>query len=81
MTTIDKNDVVTLSVSKVYKGTQTTLVQVDQAPNTSETMLGSGTFEVGKSYLVAANEGTIMICGYSGESDIPGLLDLFEQAF
>jgi hypothetical protein len=74
-------DLVTLRVSRVYQGGPTATVQVEQQPDSSETMMGSGKFEVGKSYLIAAGEGTVLICGYSGEADAPGLLALYEQAF
>ncbi|GIM90833.1 hypothetical protein [Paractinoplanes toevensis] len=74
-------DLVTLRVSKVYRGPATTTVQVEKQPGSSETVMGSGTFEVGKGYLIAANEGTLLVCGYSGEADTPGLLSLYEQAF
>lgn len=72
---------VTLKVTKVYEGAPATTVRIDPPPDTSETMMGSGRFETGKNYLIAASEGQVMICGYSGEADAPGLLDLFDQAF
>ncbi|GIF21572.1 hypothetical protein BJ973_004983 [Actinoplanes tereljensis] len=74
-------DLVTLQVSKVYKGAAASTVQVEQQGDSSETLMGSGKFETGKSYLVAASAGTVLICGYSGEADAPGLLALYEQAF
>ncbi|MEU4236245.1 hypothetical protein [Actinoplanes sp. NPDC026619] len=81
VTGIDATNVVTLAVTRVYRGTRAALVQVDQQPGTSETLMGSGKFEPGKNYLVAANQGTVMICGYSGEADAEGLLSLYEKAF
>jgi hypothetical protein len=80
-TVISVGDVVTLSVTKVYKGSPAVLVTVDQQPDSSETMMGSGKFETGRDYLIAASGGTVMICGYSGEADAPGLLGLYEGAF
>ncbi|KUL35239.1 hypothetical protein [Actinoplanes awajinensis] len=73
--------VVTLAVTHVYLGTPVDLVQVAQEGGASETMLGSGKFEQGGKYLVAASEGAIRICGYSGEADAPGLQALYDAAF
>jgi len=80
VTAIDA-DGVKLQVSKVYKGSAATEVLVGPEPGHSETLLGSGRFELGKNYLLASNDGAIMICGYSGEADVPGLLEMFEEAF
>lgn len=44
-------------------------------------MMGSGRFENGKKYLVASAGGNMLICGYSGEADAPGLQDLYDRAF
>ena len=74
-------DVVTLEVTKVYKGAPAGVVQVPQEGRSSETMMGSGKFETGRKYLVAASGGQILICGYSGEADAPGLRELFDKAF
>lgn len=73
--------VVTLGVTHVFRGAPTESVQVSQAPDISEQMLGSGTFETGRNYLVAASEGTVLICGYSGEADSIGLRELYDAAF
>ncbi|MEV6343141.1 hypothetical protein [Actinoplanes sp. NPDC051851] len=74
--------VVTLQVSKVYLGATAAQVRVTQEDGgASDTMLGSGTFETGKEYLVAAAQGSILICGYSGEADAVGLRALYEAAF
>jgi hypothetical protein len=73
--------VVTLQVAHVYRGTATEEVRVAQQGEVSETLLGSGKFEVGKDYLVASTHGQLMICGYSGEADTPGLRELFDRAF
>jgi hypothetical protein len=75
------NDRVTLTVSKVFRGASATTVEVAQAGETSETMLGSGKFETGKEYLVSSADGGILICGYSGEAGSIGLRDLYEAAF
>lgn len=82
--TVGKIDdgLVTLDVTRVFRGEPATRVQVEQQSDAiSEQMLGSGTFEPGKDYLVAANDGEILICGYSGEADSIGLRDLYEAAF
>ncbi|GAA0585343.1 hypothetical protein GCM10010172_83100 [Paractinoplanes ferrugineus] len=81
VTGIDARHVVTLSVTKVYRGDPASQVLVDQTGDSSETMMGSGRFEIGKSYLIASAAGTVLICGYSGEAGTPGLLDLYEEAF
>ncbi|MEU4619669.1 hypothetical protein AB0G04_06790 [Actinoplanes sp. NPDC023801] len=72
---------VTLTVSRVFRGEVVGSVQVAQKGESSEQMLGSGKFEMGREYLVAAADHTVMICGYSGESDSVGLRDLYEAAF
>jgi hypothetical protein len=74
-------DVVTLSVTHVYKGAKADEVRVRQAPGRSEEMLGSGRFETGQKYLVASSEGGVLTCGYSGEADSLGLRELYEKAF
>ena len=73
---------VTLQVTHTYKGANVTAAQVRQTGDTSEQLVGAdGTFQLGRKYLVAAAEGQVMICGYSGEADAPGLRDLYDQAF
>ena len=72
---------VTLTVTKVYRGAGTDQVRVAQAGDTSETMLGSGKFETGRNYLVAAAQGSMLICGYSGEAASPGIEELYLSAF
>ncbi|MEU8656417.1 hypothetical protein [Actinoplanes philippinensis] len=76
-----ENGRVTLTVSKVFKGAAATEVRVAQAGESSEQMLGSGKFETGKDYLVSASDGSVLICGYSGEADSIGLRELYEKAF
>lgn len=73
--------VVTLSVTHVYKGTEAAEVKVGQAPGSSEQMLGSGQFEMGKKYLIASSQGAVTTCGYSGEANSIGLQELYDQAF
>ncbi len=74
-------DTVTLQVTHVYKGAAIDLIEVPQAPGASEGLMGSGAFEAGKKYLVAASQGSIMTCGYSGEADVEGLSALYDTAF
>ncbi|MEV4351229.1 hypothetical protein AB0J83_42770 [Actinoplanes sp. NPDC049596] len=72
---------VTLRVTHVYRGAAADQVQLAQAGDSSEQMMGSGKFEAGKNYLVASAEGSMLICGYSGEADAEGLQGLYDQAF
>jgi len=74
-------DVVTLSVTHIYKGAEADEVRVAQTPGSSEQMLGSGRFETGQKYLIASSAGGVLTCGYSGEADSLGLQDLYENAF
>ncbi|MGK5682843.1 hypothetical protein [Actinoplanes sp. URMC 104] len=74
-------DAVTLRVTEVFRGEQAGAVRVPQQGTRSEGLLGSGTFELGKEYLVAAAGGAILVCGYSGEAGSPGLRELFDTAF
>ena len=74
-------NVVRLDVTRVYRGAAADEVQVAQAGGSSEQMLGSGRFEKGRKYLVASSGGSVLICGFSGEADIPGLQELYDQAF
>jgi hypothetical protein len=74
-------DVVTLAVTHVYRGAEADEVRVGQAPGSSEQMLGSGQFEVGKKYLIASSAGGLVTCGYSGEADSLGLREMYEKAF
>ncbi|MEU4563037.1 hypothetical protein AB0F72_32040 [Actinoplanes sp. NPDC023936] len=72
---------VTIDVTRVFHGADADRVEVAQAWETSEQLMGTGAFETGKDYFVASSGGTVMICGYSGEASAPGLRDLYEQAF
>ncbi|BCJ40810.1 hypothetical protein GCM10010168_48910 [Actinoplanes ianthinogenes] len=71
---------VTLQVTRVYLGNAGDLVEVDQ-PGGSEGLVGRGAFVPGEKYLVAAVDGDVMICGYSGSADAPGLQEMFDEAF
>jgi hypothetical protein len=76
-----ENGRVRLTATRVFRGETVAEVVVKQAGESSEQMLGSGKFEIGKSYLVSAAGGSMLICGYSGEVESPGLRELFEAAF
>ncbi|WP_250034852.1 hypothetical protein [Paractinoplanes maris] len=80
VTTIDGR-IVTLEVTNVFRGAPTDVVRVAQTGDISETMMGSGKFEVGRDYLVASSEGSMLTCGYSGEASSPGLAGLYDTAF
>ena len=71
---------VTITVTKWYKGgtaDQVTVANRDGSPVTSE---GGLTFEQGKDYLVSANDGTVVGCGFSGEATTD-LQQAYSQAF
>ncbi|SNY64799.1 hypothetical protein [Paractinoplanes atraurantiacus] len=72
---------VTLDVTRVYRGDAAGQVRIAQAGDSSEQMMGSGKFENGKKYLVASSQGSMLICGYSGEADAEGLQGLYDRAF
>ncbi|HWS36202.1 MAG TPA: hypothetical protein VN408_26135 [Actinoplanes sp.] len=70
-------DRVTLTVTTVFRGQQAADVQVALSGSHS---YGNDRFEVGKSYLVASADGTVLICS-SGLVDGFGLRKLYEEAF
>ncbi|XVU21606.1 hypothetical protein ACQPZJ_30585 [Actinoplanes sp. CA-054009] len=72
---------VTLDITHLYRGSAADQVQIAQAGDSSEQMMGSGKFENGKKYLVASSQGAMLICGYSGEADAVGLQGLYDSAF
>ncbi|XVV08800.1 hypothetical protein ACQP2X_28595 [Actinoplanes sp. CA-131856] len=72
---------VTLDVTHVYRGSAAGQVQIAQAGDSSEQMMGSGKFENGGKYLVSSSQGAMLICGYSGEADAEGLQGLYDRAF
>ncbi len=71
---------VTLTPSMFYVGEPTDIVRVQAPPEALEGLLLSVEFEVGKRYLVAAADGQVSVCGYSGAWS-PGLEQLFVEAF
>jgi hypothetical protein len=75
-----KGDVVVLMPSKYFRGHGDGVIEIPQTSGASETLLGGTQFEAGQKYLVAANEGQILVCGYSGVAS-PELETLYNQAF
>ena len=74
--------VVTLRVTKVYTGDvgQEITVKGATAVDTGGAPEGDPTFETGRDYLVAADDGQVLGCGMSGPAT-PRLQDLYAQAF
>jgi hypothetical protein len=70
---------VTLDVSKWFKGGTADQVTVTTQDNQTVALDGVE-FEQGKDFLVSANEGTVVACGFSGPED-PTLRQAYEQAF
>ncbi|MCU1588345.1 MAG: hypothetical protein JWN31_1838 [Frankiales bacterium] len=70
---------VTLDVTKWFKGGTADQVTVTTHDNSTVALDGVD-FVQGKDFLVSANEGTVVACGYSGPED-PTLRQAYEQAF
>jgi hypothetical protein len=70
---------VTLDVSKWFKGGTADQVTVTTQDNQTVALDGVE-FEQGKDFLVSANDGTVVACGFSGPED-PTLRQAYEQAF
>ncbi len=75
---VDGNTV-TLEVTKRFTGTVADRVEVQQSDAITSDF-SNVRFEVGKSYLVSAGDGTIRGCGLSG-TDSPELRALYDAAF
>ena len=74
--------VVTLTVTHVYSGAPTDLVEVGQLEDVSEGLVGDNNqFVLGERYLVASSEGRVLTCGYSGTASAPGLQAFYDRAF
>ena len=71
---------VVLTVTHLYAGTRTDVVEVAQSDGNSEALIGATAFEPGRAYLVAATDGRAMVCGYSGLAT-PDLQALYDAAF
>jgi hypothetical protein len=75
------DNVATLTVTRVYKGTKADEVRVGAADPISEGIMDSGQFEMGKKYLIASAHGVVNGCGRSGEANTPGLQEAYDNAF
>lgn len=66
--TVDQvaDDVVTLSPDRFFAGEVTDLVEVRSSPALVQALVGAVDFRAGERYLVAANDGEVMVCGFSG---------------
>lgn len=71
---------VTLAPTRWYAGEETDLVTVTAPDRDLAQLLVSVEFEEGGRYLVAANDGQVMICGFSAEHD-DELAALYAEAF
>ena len=72
--------VVTLRPSAWYAGGHTDLVTVEQLDPGMTDLVGAVDFRPGQDYLVAANNGSVMVCGFSGEES-SDLTTLYQEAF
>jgi hypothetical protein len=72
--------VVTLEPVHFDAGPKTDTVEVRQPSGASEMLMGAPTFEVGRTYLVAASDGQVLGCGYTGIAT-PQLQALYAEAF
>jgi hypothetical protein len=78
---VSVNDgVITLQPTTWYAGTHTTQVTVQQADAGSSNLIGAVEFRQGEDYYVAANNGAVMVCGFSGEKS-SDLATLYQEAF
>lgn len=71
---------VTLLPTKFYAGRATDLVEVQRPSGQLGKLVGSVDFMVGETYLVAATDGEVSLCGFSDQSS-PRLESLYERAF
>lgn len=67
------------TVTRVFRGEASTEVELT-LDGSSESLMG-GSVTVGAAYLIAATDGSLLGCGYSGTADTPGLAELYRQAF
>ena len=73
-------DAIVIDVDTWYRGGDSDQVRL-QAPDMSETSLGSGIdFQEGSRYLVTATDGTVNYCGFSGPWT-QDLADTYAAAF
>jgi hypothetical protein len=80
-TAVDVTDTsVTLNVDHWYKGGTADQVELTNLGGVGPTTEGAITFTAGQRYLVSASDGTVGMCGYSGEYT-PALAQLYDEAF
>jgi hypothetical protein len=78
---VSVNDgVVTLQPTTWYAGSHTTQVTVEQVDAGAPNLIGAVDFRQGEDYFVAANNGAVMVCGFSGEKS-SDLATLYQEAF
>jgi len=71
---------VTLQTSQVFAGVVAQTVQVQAPPADLRALVEATDFEVGDSYLVAASDGLVAQCGFTGKAK-GELQSLYEKAF
>lgn len=71
---------VTLTVQHWYAGPETDQLVVTAPPESLQALIGAPDLEAGQRYLLAANDGQLMVCGFSGPAD-PERSSLYTTAF
>ncbi len=71
---------VRLSVTSTYAGPSVTEVVVEAPAEELVLLLSAVDFQEGMRYLVAANDGQVMVCGFSGAYS-EQLAELYDDAF
>lgn len=71
---------VTLTPTETFAGEEADTVEVEAPAAELTDLIGAVDFEVGGSYLVAASDGQVTACGFSGPAS-PQLERLYTQAF
>lgn len=74
------DDNVLLDVDHWYKGGSADQVELSNSNNPQIALEGGIHFETGQRYLVSASDGTVSMCGYSGEWT-PELEQSYQEAF
>ncbi len=69
-----------MAVSHVWAGPQFDVLEVEQTSGASESLLGGTTLAQGETYLVAAVDGQVRGCGYSGVASTE-LRSVYDEAF
>lgn len=71
---------VRLAVQKWYAGTPTEELVVTAPPDALQELIGAPDLRIGQRYLLAAKDGELMVCGFSGPID-PDRSTLYTTAF